>query len=102
MLSIQGKRKLATAVLFIFTIPASLSSAQPDGRGRPQGPPPEATKACADRAEGDSCSFSGPRGDVEGSCIVVFVDKKALACAPAGGPVAAADGPERRLINDSQ
>jgi hypothetical protein len=38
------------------------------GHGPPHPPPPEAIQACEGLDAGDSCSFSGPRGTIEGTC----------------------------------
>jgi hypothetical protein len=34
----------------------------------PKGPPPEAIDACQGKGEGESCSFEGKHGKVEGTC----------------------------------
>ncbi len=86
MLATLSKSKILTAWFIAAMLSASLSYAQPGGHGRPQGPPPEAIEACSGLAEGDACSFSGPRGNVEGTCIVPPRDEETLACAPEGGP----------------
>ncbi len=59
-----------------------------DRKGPPRGgkPPAVAFEACSDKSAGDSCSFSGDRGDVTGTCKAPPHDDKAvLACAPEGG-----------------
>lgn len=75
---------LALFLTASFTIP--LADAQPgqggQGGGR-GGPPEEAFEACADKADGDACSFSGRRGDVEGSCVIPRNEEETLVCAPA-------------------
>ena len=66
-------------------------------RRRPrQGPPPEALAACKSLASGATCSFSGPRGDVSGTCFAPQ-QGMALACRPkdAPAPDGAASGPRR-------
>ncbi len=86
MLFPKRKSKLATAVfLFTLSVPV-LSYADRGDRGRPQGPPPEATEACKSLSVGDACSFSGRRGEVVGTCINPQGDEDILACAPKGGP----------------
>ena len=52
----------------------------PGHRGR-RGPPPQAMEACADAAEGATCSFDGFRGNVQGSCID-HPRADGLVCAP--------------------
>lgn len=56
---------LAFAALVFGALAAVPATAQPGGR---RGPPPEAIEACADKSEGDTCSFTTPRGDVSGEC----------------------------------
>ena len=77
-----------SAMLILTTclwVPAA--NAEPGEReGGRGGPPQEAFDACVDKVEGDACSFSGRRGDVEGSCIVPPRGEESLVCAPAGGP----------------
>ncbi len=54
-------------------------------RGGRRGPPPEALQACAGGAQGQSCSFTGRRGEtVSGTCEIPRGDK--LVCFPEGGP----------------
>lgn len=67
---------------------ASLTHAQPRGGddGQRRGPPPEALAACDSLAEGDACSFSGPRGDVDGACRLSPAGESPLACAPDRAP----------------
>ncbi len=81
------KFKLLTALFFASTVSASVSCAAPSDRGRPQGPPPEATEACAELSEGDACSFTGRRNDeITGTCMTLPNGNEGLACAPEGGP----------------
>ena len=89
MPNIRNRIKWLTALFAASMVSASVSCAAPGYR--PQGPPPEATEACADLAEGDACSFTGRRNDeVKGTCIALPDGGEGLACAPEGGP------PERR------
>jgi hypothetical protein len=53
------------------------------GRRGHRGPPPQAVEACADAAEGATCSFNGFRGNVEGTCID-HPRVGGLVCAPEG------------------
>ncbi len=52
---------------------AGCSSSNNNSRGnKKQGPPPEAIKACTDKQEGDSVSFSGRGGSsVTGTCQTI-------------------------------
>ena len=85
MLQAQVNKKVIVAsFLALFTtLSLSNTNAKPEHRG----PPPEAIEACADKIEGDACSFISPRNDdIEGSCIIPPRDEASLVCAPAGGP----------------
>lgn len=83
----HSKSALFTALFFASMVSASVSCAASGDRGRPQGPPPEAIKACADLSQGDACSFTGRRDDeIKGSCITLPNGDDGLACAPEGGP----------------
>lgn len=86
MLITQSKRIRAAVLFFVYMTTTPWAYAERENRGRPHGPPPEAVEACANLAEGDACSFSGRRGEVEGTCIVPPQDEETLACAPEGGP----------------
>ena len=75
----------STSLMLVATIAIPAAQAQSGERGGRRGPPPEALEACTDKVEGDACSFSGPRGDVEGSCIVPPRGEESLICGPADG-----------------
>ncbi|MGB5247486.1 MAG: hypothetical protein WBM54_12265 [Woeseia sp.] len=80
---------LITSATLILTTGMSMpaANANPGERdGRRGGPPPEAFEACTAKVEGDACSFTGRRGDAEGTCIVPPRGEESLVCAPAGGP----------------
>ncbi len=64
---------------------SSLAMAQrPPGPGR-QGPPPEAVEACASASAGDSCQFSGRRGEeLQGTCEPGRDEE--LVCSPENAP----------------
>ncbi len=79
-----NKRKLSALIFSILFISSTMSYAKSERGGR-RGAPPEAVEACENLSEGDSCSFSGRRGSVEGSCIKPQ-QEEVLACAPEGGP----------------
>ena len=85
MLITNSRRELTIALLSMLVAAAPLSQAAPGDRGGHRGPPPEAIEACSGKSENDTCSFSGPRGTVEGSCIIL-PREETLACAPEGGP----------------
>jgi len=48
--------------------PSAGSSAAGDTQQAHRGPPPEALQACSTKKMDDPCSFSGPRGNMEGTC----------------------------------
>ena len=86
---------IALALMLAASLSIPLAHAEPGGRdGRRGGPPQEAFDACVGKVEGDACSFSGDRGDAEGTCIVPPRGEEALVCAPADG------GRELRPRND--
>jgi len=51
--------------------------------GHPPGPPPESIEACQGKSENDACSFTSPRGTVEGLCLS---PRGQLHCVPKDGP----------------
>lgn len=58
-----------STVVIVAMISVVAACAKGDKGGRPQGPPPEAFEACEGKAEGDSVSFKGPRGEsLEATC----------------------------------
>lgn len=61
-----------------------VANAQENGQRR--GPPPEAIDACSSQIEAAVCSFTSPRGDVTGSCMVSPKGEDQLICMPEGGP----------------
>ena len=68
--------KTVFAFLAITTLTAVAACADSNRGGgpgdRPQGPPPEAIKACEGKVEGDSVTFSGRRGEsIEATCQTV-------------------------------
>ena len=85
MLFTKSRRELTIALLSILVVSAPLSHAEPGNRGGHRSPPQEAFEACSGKSENDSCSFSGRRGTVEGSCIIP-PREESLVCAPEGGP----------------
>jgi hypothetical protein len=89
MLTHTLARKAVLALVLTSCVVTNIAKAQPSGQsGKRHGPPPEAREACSNSSEGDSCSFSGRRGDnVAGTCVVPR-SEDGLACAPEGGPPA--------------
>jgi len=85
MLVTKNRQKLTAALFSILMLSASQCYAKPGSGGGHRGPPPEALDACSGKSENDSCSFSGRRGTVEGSCIIP-PQQESLVCAPEGGP----------------
>jgi hypothetical protein len=58
----------AAVIATVIAIPAMGSADDaPDG-GEHHWPRPEAIAACKDKNEGDTCSFVGHHGQVEGTC----------------------------------
>ena len=83
----RAPQSVALALLVVTCLSIPFAHAKPGERGGKRGgPPPEALEVCANQTEGAACSFSGRRGDVEGTCIVLPQGEEQLACAPAGGP----------------
>ena len=76
------------ALILATTLSIQPANAEPGERdGRRGGPPQEAFDACVALVEGDACSFSGDRGDAEGTCVVPPRGEETLVCAPSdGGP----------------
>ncbi|MFO0695315.1 MAG: hypothetical protein U0230_17260 [Polyangiales bacterium] len=77
--------------------PQGGSGGGPPGGGQHHGPPPAARSACANQAEGASCSFQSPHGQVTGTCR--RVPEGSVACVPAhphhgghGGPPGGGQG----------
>ncbi len=59
------------ALLSVVTACAN-SSRDGGGRGGQQGPPPEAIAACEGKAQGDSVSFEGRKGEsLTGTCELI-------------------------------
>src|SRR5208282_5593314 len=60
--------------------PPEHSSQGQDSKEHRPGPPPEALQACSSKKMDDACSFTGPRGTLEGACWAP--QDKPLACRP--------------------
>jgi membrane fusion protein (multidrug efflux system) len=66
---------------------AQANAAQGPGTGRPGGwggPPPQMIEACEGKKDGEDCSFTSPRGDMEGTCRPRRNDVDQLVCRPGG------------------
>ena len=83
----RAPQNVALALILAASVSIPLANAEPGERGaRRGGPPQEAFEACVGKVEGDACSFSGRRGEAEGTCFIPPHDEEALVCAPADGP----------------
>jgi membrane fusion protein (multidrug efflux system) len=60
---------------------AAGSAPRPGGR---RNPPPQAVAACASKAEGDACSFTTPRGEMDGTCQPRPDAADQVSCRPSG------------------
>lgn len=80
------KRYVYAISLAAVLVTGSVAAGEGKQSRKHRGPPPEAIEACAELALDAACSFSGRRGDVEGTCIVPRDQEEQLACKPEGGP----------------
>lgn len=78
-LSSKTNALIAALLLSCSATHAFANGERPDRKG----PPPEALTACESAAEGDSCSFTSPRGEVSGQCVTPPKEGAGLACKPA-------------------
>ena len=78
------QKKLIRNLVLLSTFAASLilSSTGMAAKGQRPEPPQQAFEACASKAEGDVCAFTGERGDAEGSCVIPPRGEETLVCAP--------------------
>ena len=88
-----GMKHLLTIVLSSSLATAFVGAVAADNDPPPRRPPPpqEAFDACASAKDGDACSFTTPRGTLDGTCRTP-PDLDRLICVPTrppGGP----DGP---------
>lgn len=85
-MNIFKKTVHASALMLILssTILSTVANAQQKRQHR--GPPPEAIDACVSQVEEAVCGFSGPRGDVSGTCSVSPQGQDQLICSPQGSP----------------
>lgn len=82
----QTYMNIAFAFMLATSLSIPLANAEPGGRdGQRGGPPQEAFDACVGKIEGDACSFSGDRGNAEGTCVVPPRGEEPLICAPDDG-----------------
>jgi membrane fusion protein (multidrug efflux system) len=72
--------------------PAQASGTWPRPGGR-RGPPPQALTACKGKAEGDECSFTTPRGEMDGTCQPQRDTPEQMSCRPSGWGGPGAGGP---------
>lgn len=72
--------KFTTTLLLATTLVSSAYAMKEEG-DKKRRPPREAIVACESKDEGASCSFSGKRGDVSGTCVKKESSKPA-ACKP--------------------
>lgn len=93
----QISRNTFLVLILTSCLSIPLANAEPGERGgRRGGPPQEALDACVGKIEGDACSFSGRRGEAEGTCVVSPRDEEILACRPENHP------PEEGRENDPE
>jgi hypothetical protein len=59
---------VVAAVLMSATALAQSDDGQRGRMHGRRGPPEEAVAACEDKADGEACSFTVPRRDIEGTC----------------------------------
>jgi len=76
-----------TTLIFTITTLSQLllpeAAADPTfAQGPRKGPPQEAFTSCEGASVGASCSFSGPRGQVEGTCRAPEEEGAELVCVP--------------------
>lgn len=74
------------AILVVLTLTpiVTLACSKSDESRRPQGPPPEAIKACEGKKAGDTTTFTGRRGEtLTATCKDI---EGQLAAVPEGGP----------------
>lgn len=63
-MKLKGIVKALVMLMFLVMIPAGVyANSEQGNRGRMQGPPPEAIKACTGKQVGDTVSFKGRRGE---------------------------------------
>jgi hypothetical protein len=85
-----ARRAAGLPALVMLLSLAPLAARAADEPPRHSGPPPEALQACKDKQAEAACTFTGPRGSMEGSCFAP--QGKPLACRPAGAPPMRPDG----------
>ncbi len=83
----MNSKYLAAAVVVATMFVAGTSSARKNEDGEKdcdhkRGPPQAAVDACADAADGASCTFESRRGELSGTCLEVR--DGSIACVPEG------------------
>ena len=82
----KNKLKKIVFLLVIFTLAPIVTTANSNSedRRRPQGPPPEAIKACEGKNPGETTTFKGRRGELlTATCEEI---EGQLAAVPEDGP----------------
>ena len=75
-------KALVPMMIFVMTVVVACANNEQGGGGKPQGPPPEAIKACEGKQVGDSVSFAGRGGEsLKATCQTV---KEQLVAVPEG------------------
>jgi len=84
-MKMQNTSKLITFGLLLFVVSNAAFAGKGDKDRERRGPPPEALEACASLTVDQACSFTSPRGEVSGMCVVPKNDDSQLACKPERG-----------------
>ena len=85
MQTIAHPSTLRASLFCALAFASSLLWSQPSGsQTEHRGPPKEALQACNASKSGQDCSFTSPRGAVNGSCFAP--EGKPLACRPKEAP----------------
>ena len=76
----------AVAIIGFATLSTPMAAEQEEGqKQKRKGPPAEAFEACANLSEQAACSFTSPRGEANGQCVIPRRgDSSQLVCMPEG------------------
>lgn len=77
-------KTLAMLIILALAPIVTIAYSKSDDSRRPQGPPPEAIKACEGKNIGDTTTFTGRRGETLTATCKEIEDQ--LAAVPEGGP----------------